>query len=67
LAAKFNLTLRNIDNIGGGCMGMCQENVKYRLEIQKKIEGRDDFVRVHQYERKLRNSNELLQPFVVPI
>ena len=46
---------------------MCQENVKYRLEIQKKIEGRDDFVRVHQYERKLRNSNELLQPFVVPI
>ena len=46
---------------------MCQTNVTYRLEIQKKIQGRDDFVMVYKYERKLRNSNELLQPFVVPV
>ena len=32
-AAKMQINLQNVNNMGGGCMGMCSERTAYKLEI----------------------------------
>ena len=41
------MRLENVNNRGGGCLGMCQENFEYRFEIQKQVPGTDQYVASH--------------------
>ena len=39
LVAKWFLRLQNVVNMGGGCMGMCQERQHYSCQILKEVPG----------------------------
>ena len=41
--AKFSLRVQNAQNLGGGCIGMCQERTYYRCEIMSEIPGTQNF------------------------
>ena len=42
--AKWTLRWQNLNNLSGGCIGMCQERSYYRCEILKEVPGTDNFV-----------------------
>ena len=42
LVAKWNLRWQNVQNTGGGCMGMCSERIFYRAQIMKEVPGSAD-------------------------
>ena len=41
---KIRTRVYNPNNVGGGCMGMCQERLEYRFAVQKIVPGTDNFV-----------------------
>jgi len=45
-AAKMILNFTDINNMSGGCMGMCAEVMPWKLEVQKNVTGTDTFVTV---------------------
>ena len=60
---QFNLS--GINNMSGGCMGMCQESPPYQLEIQKNVTGTDNFVTVWTYHTRLTCESERIPEFVL--
>ena len=45
-AIKFRMSTRQLNNAGGGCMGMCQEPRRYKIAIQKMVPGTNNFATV---------------------
>ena len=43
---KADISMRNVNNMGGGCMGMCAERIRYRVEIQKLVPGTGNYATV---------------------
>ena len=44
MAATFKLEWSNVNNIGGGCIGMCGRRQSYRYTIERKIPNTERFV-----------------------
>lgn len=42
--ASFEVRADDVNNVGGGCLGMCGEPMRYKLEIQKQAPGSDNYV-----------------------
>jgi|Transcript_47183 Ca2+-dependent lipid-binding protein len=42
LVASFVANWRNVENMGGGCMGMCLERMPYRCNIMKQVPNDDN-------------------------
>ena len=40
----MTLRVAGATNVGGGCMGMCQERVPFVVNIQKQVQGGGNFV-----------------------
>ena len=45
-AFRFTMSVRSLNNTGGGCMGMCQEAIGYRMAAQKMVPGTNNFATV---------------------
>ena len=41
---KFTCRGQGVNNMTGGCMGMCQERSEYSIEIMREVPGTDNFV-----------------------
>jgi len=61
-AVKMEIRLQNVNNVTGGCAGMCSEPQNYHLQIQKNVPGTDNFVTCFRHERSFRDRNPNLGP-----
>ena len=59
----MQIQLENINNQEGGCMGMCSETGRYRMEIQKQVPGGDAFATVYTHETRMRDQNVTIPEF----
>ena len=48
-------------------MGMCQERVRYRLELQKQVVGTEQFTTQWTHEKRFFNTNENISSFYLPV
>ena len=39
MVAEGGIEWRGINNVGGGCLGMCEERMPYFFEIEKQVPG----------------------------
>ena len=51
------MNVRSLNNIGGGCMGMCQETFGYRMAAQKMVPGTNNFATVWTSEEMKRTAD----------
>lgn len=45
-AIAFSLSMREVNNMGGGCMGMCDEQFPWQVEVQKEVPQSQQYVNV---------------------
>lgn len=58
-AVKFGLRVQSVNNVGGGCMGMCAEPFPYYVQISKEVAGSDAFVTAARFPGMLRGDGQL--------
>mmetsp|Transcript_6824 Transcript_6824/g.8126 ORF Transcript_6824/g.8126 Transcript_6824/m.8126 type:complete len:99 (-) Transcript_6824:879-1175(-) len=59
----MKMRLQNIINKEGGCMGMCSEVGRYKLEIQKQVPGADSFATIYTHETRFNQRDVNINEF----
>ena len=66
-AIKFRMSTRQLNNNGGGCMGMCQEPRRYKIGIQKMVPGTNNFATVWTSPQVANNPNGQFGEITLPL
>jgi len=59
-AIRMDIRLQNVNNVTRGCMGMCDEQHSYYLEVQRNVPNTDNFVTCFRQPQMLREQNQHL-------
>jgi len=66
MVAEFSMRLQNVNNLSGGCLGMCLEPAPFVIEIQRAVPGPYNFATVFTFPGIFRGSGNARKQ-IIPI